>query len=57
MGNANQCPYGNRDDNTDQPTPFRPNPLLARQERGGAGQLEGVGSNSHPAPPKSGLAG
>jgi len=23
----------------------------------GAGQLEGVGSNSHPAPPKGGLAG
>jgi len=48
-----------RDGNTGQPALFRLSPLLARQKQGGGGadQLEGVGSNSHPAPPKGGLAG
>jgi len=39
-----------RDGNTGQPIPFRPSPQKAGQ--GGAGNLDGVGSNSHLAPPK-----
>jgi len=50
------CCVFSRDGNTGQPALFKPSPLLARQKQGGAGQLEGVGSNSHPTPPKGGLA-